>query len=120
MTLKINDTSRCAAAVAARAVGLAVRGARDEPVRRAGFRSDIDLGRVRQASTELAGTADHLDRIAAATKPGACLVPWAYALNMATPWPARARRRGAGRQGAAGGGLAIAAACASARASAWN
>jgi hypothetical protein len=92
LTLKINDSSRCAAAVAARALGLPVRAAaladeigalhrdirpaRDEPVRRAGFRCDTALGRVRQASTELADTVDHSDRIAAATKPGACLVPW--------------------------------------------
>jgi hypothetical protein len=92
MTLKINDSSRCAAAVAAQALGVAVRAAapadeigalhhdirtaRDEPVHRAGFRCDTALGWVMQASTELADTAYHLDRIAAATKPGACLVPW--------------------------------------------
>jgi hypothetical protein len=100
MTLKINDSSRCAAAIAARAIGLAVRAAaladeigalcrdirtaRNDPVRRAGFRCGTTLGRVRQASKELADTADHLDRIAV-TSLGHAWRLGAYALNMATP-----------------------------------
>jgi hypothetical protein len=88
----INDSSRYASAVAGRALRLAVRaealaddidalhrnirGAGDEPVRRAGFLCDAAIGWMRQASTELQDTADHLDRIAAALKPGACPIPW--------------------------------------------
>jgi hypothetical protein len=69
MALKINETSRCASVTAARALSLAVRAAaladeidalhrdiraaRDEPVRRAGFRCDTAIGWMRQASTEL-------------------------------------------------------------------
>ncbi len=91
MTIMINDSSQYAAAAAGRALGLAIRvealadeihalqgirAARDEPVRRAGFRCDTAIGWTRQASAELQDTSDHLDRIAAAMKPGACLVPW--------------------------------------------
>jgi hypothetical protein len=87
----INNTCRYATAAANRALGLAVRAetladeidalhrdiraARDEPVRRAGFRCDTAAGSIRQASAELADTADHLERIAAATKSG-LPVPW--------------------------------------------
>src|SRR5262249_11259949 len=92
MPIMINDTSRYASAAAGRAISLAVRAealadeinalhrdirdAQDEPVRRAGFRCDTTIGWMRQASAELHETADHLDRIAAAMKPGACAVPW--------------------------------------------
>jgi hypothetical protein len=91
MTILINDSSRYAAAasralsLAIRALALAneidalqrdIRAARDEPVRRAGFRCDTAIGWMRQASAELQDTSDHLDRIAAAMKPGACPVPW--------------------------------------------
>jgi hypothetical protein len=92
MAIMINDSSRYAAAAAGRALSLAVRvealadeidtlhrdigAARDEPVRRAGFRCDAAAGSMREASSELAETADHLERIAAAMKPGACAVPW--------------------------------------------
>ena len=92
MIIMINDSSRYAAAAAGRALGLAIRAealadeidalhrdigvARDEPVRRAGFRCDTAIGWMRQASAELQDTSDHLDRIAAAMKPGACPVPW--------------------------------------------
>jgi len=54
----------------------AVRAARDEPVRRAGFRCDAAVDWVRQASAELADTADQLERVAAAMRPGACSVQW--------------------------------------------
>jgi hypothetical protein len=83
---------REAAAVASRALGLAVRAAAladdidtlrrdivsasDEPVRRAGFRCNSAVGSVRQAGDDLADTADVLGRVAAATKAGACAVPW--------------------------------------------
>jgi hypothetical protein len=92
MAIMINDSSRYAAAAAGRAVSLAmraealadeidalhrdVRAARDEPLRRAGFRCDTASGWMRQAGTELHHTAGHLGRIAAAVKPGACAVPW--------------------------------------------
>jgi hypothetical protein len=91
MTIKINDTSGYAPTTASRALSLAVRAealadeidvlhheiraARDEPVRRAGFRCDTAIGWMRQASAELQGTADHLDRVAAGMKPGVCAVP---------------------------------------------
>ena len=97
MTLKINEASRHASAAAARALSPVVRAealadgidalqgdiraARNESVRRAGFRCDTAIGWIRQASTELKDTADHLDRIAAATKPGACLVSWGVCLE---------------------------------------
>jgi hypothetical protein len=92
MPITINDTSRYATAAAGRALSLAVRAealadevdalhrdirtARDEPVRRAGFRCATAVGWMRQAGTELAETAGHLERIAAAMKPRACAVPW--------------------------------------------
>jgi hypothetical protein len=92
MAIMINDSARYAAAVASRALGLAVRiealadeidvlhgdirAARDEPVRGAGFRCDTDVGWMRQASAELQHTADHLERVADAMKPGACAVRW--------------------------------------------
>jgi hypothetical protein len=93
MTFEINrECCRHASAVADRALGLAIRtaaladeidtlhssirAARDEPVRRAGFRCDTAAGWIRQASTGLGETADHLERIAAAMKPGACAVRW--------------------------------------------
>jgi hypothetical protein len=88
----INDTFRYATAAAHQALGLAVRAAAladeidalhrviraagDEFVRRAGFRCDIAVGSMREASDELQDTSDHLGRIAAATKPGACPIPW--------------------------------------------
>jgi hypothetical protein len=53
-----------------------IRAARDEPVRRAGFRCDTASGWMRQASTELQDTAGHLGHIAAAVKPGSCAVLW--------------------------------------------
>jgi hypothetical protein len=46
-----------------------IRAARDEPVRRAGFRCDTASGWIRQAGTELHDTAGHFSRIAAAMKP---------------------------------------------------
>jgi hypothetical protein len=92
MTIMIKDSARYAEAIAGRSLSLAVRlealadeidalhgdirAARDEPVRRAGFRCDTAIGSLRQASAELQETADHLDRVAAAMKPGACAVPW--------------------------------------------
>jgi len=92
MTIMIDGSSRYAAAIAARALRLAVRAealadeiravhrdicaARDEPVRLAGFRCDTAIGSLRQAGTELQDTADDLARIADAMKPGACLVRW--------------------------------------------
>jgi hypothetical protein len=92
MPIMINDSSRCAADAAGRALSLAVRiealadeidslhgdieAARDEPVRREGFRCDTAIGWLRQASAELQETADQLDRVASAMKPGACAVPW--------------------------------------------
>jgi len=92
MPTTINHTSPYAAAAAGRALSLAVcaealadeidalhrdmRAARDEPVRRAGFRCDAAVGWIRQAGTELAETAEYLNRIADAMKPGACAVPW--------------------------------------------
>jgi hypothetical protein len=92
MTIMIEDSSRYAAVVAGRAIRLAIRAealadeigtlhgdiraARDEPVRRAGFRCDTAIGWLEQASAELQETADHLDRVAAAIKPGECAVPW--------------------------------------------
>lgn len=92
MTTMIKDSARYAEAVAGRSLSLAIRlealadeidalhsdirAARDEPVRRAGFRCDTATGWLRHASEELQETADHLDRVAAATKPGACAVPW--------------------------------------------
>jgi hypothetical protein len=93
MTFEINrDCYRHASAVADRALSLAVRAAaladeidtlhssirsaRDEPVRRAGFRCDTAAGLMRQASSELGETADHLEHIADAMKPGACAVQW--------------------------------------------
>lgn len=93
MSYEINrEYFRHASAVADQALGLAVRAAaltdeidalhdairaaRDEPVRQAGFRCDSAVGLVRQASTELGDTADHLERVAAALRPGSCLVPW--------------------------------------------
>jgi hypothetical protein len=88
----INDSSRFAAEVASRALSLAsraealadeidalyrdIRSARYEPIRRAGFRCDTAIGHVRQASAELQGTADQLESMAAATKPGVCRVSW--------------------------------------------
>jgi hypothetical protein len=92
VAIKINDTSGYATATASRALSLAVRAealadeidalhheiraARAEPVRRASFRCDTAIGWMRQASAELQDTADHLDRVAAAMKPGVCAVPW--------------------------------------------
>jgi hypothetical protein len=92
MTILIDDSSRYASAAAGRALSLAVRAlaladeidalhrdiraACDEPVRRACFRCDTAVGSMRQASAELQETADHLDLIADAMKPGACPVPW--------------------------------------------
>jgi hypothetical protein len=92
MAIMINDSSRYAAAAASRALSLAIRAealadeidalhrdiraARDEPVRRAGFRCDTASGWIRQAGTELHDTAGHFSRIAAAMKPGACAIPW--------------------------------------------
>jgi hypothetical protein len=88
----IYDSCRYASDAAVRALSLAVRAealsdeidalrhdvraARDEAVRRAGFRCDTAVGLMRQASAELQDTADHLDRIAAARKPGACAASW--------------------------------------------
>jgi hypothetical protein len=79
-------------AVASRALGLAIRAAaladaidslhrdilaaQDEPVRHAGFRCDAATSWAKQAGDELAETADHLKRVAAATKPGGCMVRW--------------------------------------------
>ena len=84
MAIVINDSSRYAAAATSRALSLAIRAgaladeidalycgiraARDEPVRRAGFRCDTASGWMGQASTELHDTAGHLGRIAAAMK----------------------------------------------------
>jgi hypothetical protein len=93
MTFEINrECFQHAAAAADRALGLAVRAAaladeidalhggiratRDDSVRRAGFRCDTAAGWMRQASGELGETADHLERVAAATKSGACGAPW--------------------------------------------
>lgn len=92
MKSMIKDSARHAAAIAGRSLSLVVRiealadeidalhrdirAARDEPVRRAGFCCDTAIGWLRQASAELADTADHLDRIADALKPGTCTVPW--------------------------------------------
>jgi hypothetical protein len=92
MTYEINrECYRHASAVADHALGLsaraavladeidslheAIRTAGDEPVRRVGFRCDSAIGWVRQASTELGDTADHLERVAA-LRPGSCLVQW--------------------------------------------
>jgi hypothetical protein len=93
MSYEINrERFRQASAVVDRALGLAVRAAaladeidalheairtaRDEPVRRAGFRCDSAIGLVRQASTELGDTVDLLERVSAALRPGSCPVPW--------------------------------------------
>ncbi len=92
MRIMINDSSRYAAAAAGRALSLAVRtealadeinalhrdirAARDESVRRGGFRCDTAIGCLKEADAQLQETADHLDRIADAMKAGACLVPW--------------------------------------------
>jgi hypothetical protein len=92
MTIMIKDSARYAQAVAGRSLSLAIRleafadeidalhsdirAARDEPVQRPGFRCDTAIGWLRQASAELQETADHLDRVAAGMKPGACAVPW--------------------------------------------
>jgi hypothetical protein len=92
MPIMINDSSRYASAASGRALSLAIRiealadeidalhgdirAARDEPVRRTGFRCDTALAWLRQASAELQETADQLDRVANAMKPGACAVPW--------------------------------------------
>jgi hypothetical protein len=92
MTIMINDSARYAEAVAGRSLSLAVRiealadeidalhgdirAARDEPVRRAGFRCDTAIGWLRQTSAELQEAADQLDLVANAMKPGACAVPW--------------------------------------------
>jgi hypothetical protein len=92
MTIPIKDSPRYAEAVAGRSLSLAVRiealadeinalhddirAARDEPVRSAGFRCDTAVGLLRQANAELQGTADHLNRVAVAMKPGSCAVPW--------------------------------------------
>lgn len=43
---------------------------------RAGFRCSTAIGSLRQAAQELRDTATDLDRIAAATVPGTCGVPW--------------------------------------------
>jgi hypothetical protein len=51
-----------------------IRAARDEPVRRAGFRCDTASGWMRQVGTELQDTAGRLGRVAAAMRPGACAV----------------------------------------------
>jgi hypothetical protein len=88
----INDGPRYAAAAAGRVLSLAIRiealadevealrseirAAWDEPVRRAGFRCETGIGWLRQASAELQEAADRLDRLAAAMKPGACVVRW--------------------------------------------
>jgi len=126
MAIMINDSSRYAAAAAGRALSLAMRAgaladeidalhrdicaARDEPVHWAGLRCDTASGWMRQAGTQLHDTAGHLGRIAAAMKPGACAIPWAYALSMATPWPVRAARSGAA-SGATGSGTTTESAC---------
>ncbi|HXZ72271.1 MAG TPA: hypothetical protein VEH31_15570 [Streptosporangiaceae bacterium] len=92
MAIMINDSSLYAAAVAGRALSLTIRaealadqidalhrnirGARDEPVRRAGLRCDTASGWMKQASTELQDAAGHVCRIAAAIKHSACAIPW--------------------------------------------
>lgn len=92
MQSTINDSSLYVGSVAGRALSLAVRAealadeinalyadiraAHDQSVRRAGFRCDTAIGYVKQASTELGDTADELERIAAALKPGACPIQW--------------------------------------------
>jgi outer membrane murein-binding lipoprotein Lpp len=48
----------------------------DEPVRRTGFRCDATAGWARQAAAGLEETADDLDRVAAASVPGTCEIPW--------------------------------------------
>jgi hypothetical protein len=131
MPIMINDSSRYSAAAAGRALSLAIRAealsdeigtlhrdiraARDEPVHRAGFRCDTAAGLLRQASTELQDTADHLDRIAGTLKPGACPIPWGVCPEMATPWPARAAMPGAVLRAATGHGTTTASACCTAR-----
>jgi hypothetical protein len=50
--------------------------AADEGCRRAGFRCSTTIGSLYQAAGELRDTAFDLDRIAAATVPGMCGVPW--------------------------------------------
>ena len=92
MPIMINDSSRHASAASGRALSLAIRiealadqvdalhgdilASRDEPVRRTGFRCDTAITWLRQASAELQDTADQLERVASAMKPGACAVPW--------------------------------------------
>jgi hypothetical protein len=101
VAIMINDSSGCAAAAASRALSLAIRakaladeidalrrdirGARDEPVHRAGLSCDTASGSMRQAVTELHDSADHLGRIAAAVKPGPARSRGAYAPSMAAP-----------------------------------
>jgi hypothetical protein len=105
MAITINGSSRYAAAAASPALSLAIhagaladevdalhrdiRAARDEAVGRAGLRSDIASGWMRQVGTELHDTAGHLGRIAAAMKPGACAVPWGMGPGLGST-PARA------------------------------
>lgn len=92
MTLKINDSSRYARAIAEWALSLAVRAdalvaeidvlhgdiraADDEAVCLASFRSDDAAAGMRRAATDLRETAGHLGRIAAAARPTACRVQW--------------------------------------------
>ena len=92
MPIMINDSFRYASVASGRALSLAIRiealaddidalhgdirAARNEAVRRTGFRCDTALAWLRQASAELQETADQLDRVANAMKPGACAVPW--------------------------------------------
>jgi hypothetical protein len=92
MAIMINDSSRCAAATASQALSLAIRAgaladeidalhrairaARDQPLRWAGFRCDTASSRMRQVGAELHDTVGQLGRIAAGMKPGVCAVPW--------------------------------------------
>jgi len=78
-------TSRRARELGTRAEALAsaittlhhdIQAAHDQSARRAGFRCDDAIGCAREAAGELCDTADDLDRIAAASVPGTCPIPW--------------------------------------------
>lgn len=53
-----------------------LRAADTEPVRQAGFRCDTAVGQAKGIADELGKTADDLVRIAQASAPGTCSVPW--------------------------------------------
>jgi hypothetical protein len=90
MTIMIKGSARYTSAVAGQALSLAIRietladeigalqcairAARYELVRRAGFHCDTAVGWLKHASPALQEATDHLERVADAIRPGACAV----------------------------------------------